>query len=109
MFVRYILAFSLSLASAPAFAQSKEEACGLQGDVVGAIQQARLDRVQRSAVVPTLVAANPEWEKMSAAMPQMVEWVYSLRRRDLRKAELGKAAEAQCLENWDQIQRLNNN
>lgn len=109
MFVRFAVAVAVMLGAAPINAQSKQEACGLQGQVVGAIQKARLDRVRRDDVVPTLVAANPDWEKMSEAMPQMVEWVYSLRRRDLRKVELGPAAEAQCLENWDQIQRLNNN
>lgn len=109
MIYRLALAATLALTALPLHAQSKTEACGLQGEVVGAIQQARLDRVRRDAVVPTLVAANPEWEKMSQAMPQMVEWVYSLKRRDLKKVELGKAAEAQCLENWEQLQKLTNN
>ncbi len=109
MIGRFALSCVFALGALPAAAQSKTEACGLQGEVVGAIQQARLDRVRRDAVVPTLVEANPEWQKMSDAMPQMVEWVYSLKRRDLKKVELGKVTEAQCLENWDQIQRLNNN
>ena len=106
---RTALAFILCLGATPSFAQSKDETCALQGDVVGAIQQARLDRVNRDQVVPTLVAANPEWDKMSAAMPQMVEWIYSLKRRDLRGVELGPVAQAQCLENWDQIQALTKN
>lgn len=109
MFGRLILVAALTCSALPALAQSKEDACRQQGDVVGAIQQARLDRVKRGDVVPTLVAANPEWEKMADALPQMVEFVYGLKRRDLRKVELGPVTEAQCLQNWDQLQALTKN
>ena len=109
MLTRIALVAVLSCCAVPVAAQSKDEVCGLQGEVVGAIQQARLDRVKREEVVPTLVGANPGWERMSDAMPQMIEWVYSLKRRDLRNADLGVAAETQCLDNWEQIQALTNN
>ena len=109
MFMRLALVTVLSFCAMPALAQSKTEVCGLQGDVVGAIQQARLDRVKSDEVVPTLVAANPEWNSMAEAMPQMVDWVYSLKRRDLKNVQLGDAAESQCLENWDQLRSLTNN
>lgn len=109
MFTRFLLVAALAFPALPGLAQSKEEACRQQGDLVGAIQQARLDRVRQAEVVPTLVAANPEWEKLSEAMPQMVEFVYGLKRRDLRKVALGPVTEAQCLQNWDQLQALTKN
>ena len=110
MLMRFALAVSMCALAFPATAKSKEEVCALQAEVVSAIQQARLDRVRQDEVVPTLMAANPEWpEAMSDAMPQTVEWVYGIRRRDLRKVELGPVSEAQCLENWEKLQALTNN
>ncbi len=93
----------------PAHAQSKEEACALQAEVVSAIQTARLDRVRQADVVPTLTAANPDWpEAMAQALPPLVDWIYSQKRRDLRDVDLGAQSKTQCEENWDQLQALQN-
>ena len=108
MLSRFAFCLSLCLAAPMASAQSKETSCALQNEVVSAIQQARLDRVSEAKVVPTLMEANPDWPTgLADALPQMVEWVYSLRRRDLKGVNLGDAAEQQCLDNWDQIQASN--
>ena len=109
MLHRIVLTGLVALIAGTSTAQEKETACALQGDVVGAIQQARLDRVKEAEVVPTLMAANPSWEPMAEAMPQMVAWIYGLKRRELRGVELGPVAEAQCLDSWDQIQALTKN
>lgn len=108
--IRVAIALVLAVGAVPAFAQqSKEQTCALQNDVVGAIQQARLDRVRQRNVIPTLMEENPEWPRaLEANLPLLVDWVYSLRRRDLRDNALGEAAEAQCLDQWDQIQSLVN-
>lgn len=110
MLIRFTCAFALLLPIATFAAQSKEEACALQGNVVGAIQQARLDRVKQADVIPTIYEANPEWPSgMKEALPGMIDWVYSMKRRDLRKVDLGPVTQTQCLENWDQLQSLNKN
>jgi hypothetical protein len=91
-------------------AAEKEEACRLQADVVAAVQQARLDRVKQDKVIDTVFEANPDWPAaMRDAMPPTVDWVYSMKRRDLRKVELGPVAETQCLDNWDAVQALTKN
>jgi len=106
--IRFAAAVALAFVAAPSFAQSsKEETCALQNEVVGAIQQARLDRVDQNEVIPTLMAANPDWPQgLEGNMQPLVDWVYSLRRRDVRNNPLGEAAEAQCLDQWDQIQAV---
>lgn len=101
-----VVALGLSVGSAFA-AQSKEEVCSLQGDIVSAIQEARLDRVPQDKVVGKVMAANPEWpQKVEGAMPGLVNWIYEQKRRDLKKADLGDAAQQQCLDNWEQIKTL---
>ena len=108
MLIRTVLILSFLSLAAPVVAQSKEDSCARQAKVVSAIQQARLDRVSKDDVVPKLMAANPDWPAaMEQAMPAIVEWIYSQRRRDLRKVNLGAASQAQCLDNWDAIQSLN--
>ncbi len=110
MLIRF--AAVLNLVAAPLAAQesSKEETCALQASVVGAIQQARLDRVKQDEVVPTLIAANPDWpDAMADAMPALVGWIYGQKRRDLRKVSLAEVSEQQCLDNWDQLQGLAGN
>lgn len=110
MLIRFACAFAILLPTVGLAAQSKEDACALQGDVVGAIQQARLDRVDQAEVIPTIYAANPDWpDAMKEALPGMVDWVYSMKRRKLRKVELGPVTETQCLENWDALQALSKN
>lgn len=90
-------------------AQDKEDACRLQGQVIGAVQQARLDRVRKDKVEATVLEANPSWPSGTAqAVAPVVEYVYGIKRRDLKNVDLAASTEASCLENWDQIQQLKN-
>lgn len=104
-----LLSICLVLPAAGVLAQSKEETCGLQAEVVSAIQKARLDKMRKGTVVETLMKANPDWpEAMAGAMPGLVDFVYDLRMRDLRKTDLGASSRQQCVDNWDQLQALTN-
>ncbi|WP_170348250.1 hypothetical protein [Ruegeria atlantica] len=106
---RPLLAFILL--STPAMAQeTKEESCGYQADVVRAIQQARLDRVKEADVAETIVSSNPPWpSNYNSAIPGLAPWVYELKKRELRKQDLGEILYQQCVDNWDEIQALKNN
>ncbi|MGR3636607.1 MAG: hypothetical protein ACU0BK_11890 [Shimia sp.] len=100
------LALGASLAG-PVMAGEKEDACKLQGDIMGAVQQARLDKVKKDDAAETVLEANPAWpEGLAEAMPQVVDFVYSQKKRDLKKVDLGETAEAQCLDAWDRIQAI---
>ncbi len=102
--------FALVLMTTPVLAaESKEESCGYQADVVRAIQQARLDRVKQADVASTIASSNPTWPaNYSQAIPQLTSWVYDQKRKDLRKKDLGEILYQQCVDNWDQIQALKN-
>ena len=101
-----VVALGLSAGSVFA-AQTKEEVCALQGDIVTAIQEARLDRVPQDKVVGKVMATHPEWpQNVEGAMPGPVNWIYEQKRRDLKKADLGATTQQQCLDNWDQIKTL---
>ncbi|TCL09926.1 hypothetical protein BXY66_1993 [Shimia isoporae] len=108
VFLRGVTALALGVTLVmPASAGEKEDTCKLQGEVMGAVQQARLERVKQGDVVDTVMAANPDWPaSMAAAMPQVVDFVYSQKRKDLKKVDLSQTAEAQCLESWDQIKQM---
>lgn len=100
------LASALTFA-VPAQAADKETECQFQADLIGAVQQARLDRVRKDTLTETLLAANPDWpEGAATAIPTIGEYVYGFKRRELRKIDLGAATQQQCLENWEQIQAL---
>ncbi len=108
--IRTLLAsglLALTLTPAHADEAEKQAACQLQADLVGAVQQARLDRVRKANLTDTLRAAHPDWpEGMVQAIPAIGEYVYSFRRRELRGVDLAASSKQQCLENWDQIQEL---
>ena len=105
MLVRTVLAIALATTALPAVAQDAE--CSFQAGVVGAIQKARLDRISKDRVVPGLLEANPNWpDSMEAALPGLVDWIYSQRMRDLRKTDLAAVSKQQCLDNWEQLQAL---
>ncbi len=90
-----------------AAAETKEESCKYQGQVMAAVQAARMDRVKLEKVEEAILATEPDWpEQYSKAIPQLAQHVYAMKRRDLRNADLGAVFEQQCLENWDQIQAM---
>lgn len=110
--------FVAALVAAPLFATpavaaadlGKEESCKYQGQVMAAVQAARLDRVPEGKVEETIRASNPEWpENFSNAIPQLTQHVYQMKRRDLKNVDLGDVFETQCVQNWDQIQEMKKN
>ena len=102
------IALAAALLAAPAYAsETKEESCKYQGQVMAAVQQARLDRVKQEEVEQVILDSEPEWpEAFSNAIPQLASHVYAMKRRDLKGVDLGAAFEEQCLQNWDQIQAM---
>ncbi|MFK7876568.1 MAG: hypothetical protein AB8B71_12425 [Paracoccaceae bacterium] len=100
------------VAALPAMAASKaeiERQCQFQADVMGAVQQARLDRVPKRDVASTIRAANPDWsDSLDVALTPVVDFVYGIKRRDLRNVNLAGDTKAACVQNWDQLQALTN-
>ena len=106
MLIRLTLAAAL-LATPALAADKKEEACRYEGQVMAAVQQARLDRVAKGKVADHIAASNPSWpENYSAAIPQLVDYVFQLKRRDLKQNDFGAIWEKQCLESWEQRQEM---
>ncbi len=93
---------ALLLCAAPAFAQEdadKVESCGYQADVVAAVQQARLDRVDEREVKAHILAQEPAWpERFNTAIPLVTPWIYEQKRRDLRKNDYSAAWNELCLQ-----------
>lgn len=87
------------LATPLAAAETKEESCQYQADVVAAIQQARLDRVKERDVPQAVADSSPTWpENYNAAIPLITPWVYEQKMRDVRKKDLGAAWLELCLQ-----------
>lgn len=94
---RYALV-ALLAASPLAAAETKQESCQYQADVVAAIQQARLDRVKERDVPAAVAATNPTWpENYNAAIPLIAPWVYQQKMRDVRDQDLSAAWLELCL------------
>jgi len=70
--------------------------------VVGAIQQARLDRIHERKVAETILAADPGWPAgYNNAIVQLTPWVYEQKMRDVRNQDLAAAWAEVCSANWD--------
>ncbi|MCE8538277.1 hypothetical protein KBY27_12530 [Ruegeria pomeroyi] len=94
---RYALV-ALLAASPLAAAETKQESCQYQADVVAAIQQARLDRVKERDVPTAVAATNPTWPaNYNAAIPLIAPWVYQQKMRDVREQDLSAAWLELCL------------
>ena len=77
---------------------SKEADCGFQADVVAAIQAARLDRVQEAKLAEIIAQTNPTWpDEYSNAITILGGPIYQLKRRDLKKVDLGVQWKEACL------------
>ena len=88
-------------------ADEQERVCQLQADMIAAVQTARLDRVRKDNAQSAILEANPDWPDGSAqALPPMIDFIYSQKRRDLRDVDLAGATKASCIENWEQLQKL---
>lgn len=96
--LRIALAATL-LATPLAAAETKEQSCKYQAEVVAAIQKARLDRVKERDVPQAVAEAGPTWpENYNAAIPLITPWVYEQKMRDIRKKDLGAAWMELCLQ-----------
>ena len=94
--------------SGPAFAASrKQRECAEQGALVGTIQQARLAGVRRAQLRDAVAKAQPDLsEAMLDTVPQLGDFVYGLKRGQLKQINLGQVTQQQCLDNWDQVQQM---
>ena len=94
------IALFASLLASPSFAaDTLEQSCAYQAQVVAAIQVARLDRVKERYVPATIAATTPDWpENYNAAIPHMGPWVYEMKRRVVRTADLSAAWSELCLQ-----------
>ena len=91
-------AAALLMTSGPSSAASKKETdCGHQAAVVGAVRQARIERVKEREV-PAHVAALATWpESYNTAIPLVTPWVYEMKMRDVKKQDLAAAWNEMCL------------
>ncbi len=95
--IRIALAAAI-LATPVAAAETKEQSCDYQAQVVAAVQQARLDRVKERDVAKAVAATDPTWpENYNAAIPLIAPWVYEQKMSTVRKENLGQAWLELCL------------
>lgn len=100
-YVVLALAAALALNAGSAAAETAKEAdCGHQAAIVSAIQKARMDRVKERKVSEAVLAGEVTWpERYNAAIPLFTGEIYKLKKRDLRKTDLGAQWKAACLAN----------
>ena len=93
------LALIASLAATPLMAaDTPEQSCAYQADIVAAVQQARKDRVKERDVPGAIAATNPDWpDNYNAAIPLVTPWVYEQKMKVIRKEDLGAAWKELCL------------
>lgn len=106
----FLITFFVIAVASPLHAQSQTERqaqCRFQAELAGAVQQARLDRVQQDNVLNKLKQDNPDWPAaVDQAIPPLVNFVYSIKRRDLRGVDLEAQTYQSCLANYDRIQEM---
>ncbi|MEH6739908.1 MAG: hypothetical protein V7695_15380 [Sulfitobacter sp.] len=97
--IRVLSIAVLGLMAAPAFAETaREKDCAYQGDVVAAVQAARVARVKERKVAAHIVDAAPEWpEKYNAVVPLVTPWVYGMKVSELKETDLAAAWKELCL------------
>lgn len=110
--MRIVALVCATLLSAPVLAQdtdtvARDKTCRLQADVIGAVQTARLERVRKDNAVDTVISANPSWPSdVETAVLPVVDYVYTIKRRDLKRVDLASDTFTQCVENWEQLQQM---
>ncbi len=97
--IRVLSAVVLCLMAVPAFAETaKEKDCSFQGDVVAAIQAARVARVKEKKIAAYIAETSPEWpEKYNAVVPLVTPWVYGMKISELKKTDLSAAWKELCV------------
>ena len=88
----------LFVVSGPALAQAdKETTCVHQASVVGAVRQARIDRVKERDVQGKVVAQATWPESFNTAIPLVTPWIYEMKMRDVKAQDLAAAWKEMCL------------
>lgn len=97
--IRVLSAVLCVAAASPAFAdEAKETDCSYQSDVVGAVQAARVARVNEREVIEHVAGTTPEWpEKYNAVVPLVTPWIYEMKMADIKTADLSAAWKELCL------------
>lgn len=97
--IRILTVMAVMAMGLPAHADAAKEAdCGYQGDVVAAVQAARVARVGERDVIEHVAGTGPEWpEKYNAVVPLVTPWVYSMKMADVRTADLAAAWKELCV------------
>lgn len=89
---------ALLLATPVSAADSKEQSCDYQAQVVAAIQQARLDKVKERNVAEAIAATEPGWpENYNNAIPLLTPWVYEMKMKVIREEDLSAVYREQCI------------
>ncbi len=107
LMLRFVLALSFTCFAVAANAENtKEEVCGFQGEIAGAIQQARLQGVEERDVEKAITANGPSWpENYSKAIPTLTQWVYQTDIALVQDGDMGAFWQSECLRNWEVIQQ----
>ena len=88
-----------SLSTAALAADTKEQSCAYQADIVSAVQAARADGVKEQKVSETILADDHSWpEGYDAAIPIITPWVYEQKRKDLKTKDFAAAWSELCLQ-----------
>ena len=77
---------SFAVLSSPAYADKAEE-CKLQADIVTRATELRIERNSQKKTVEIMTTGEDEAvaEKYIAAVPAIVDWVYTLKRKELKQ------------------------
>ena len=79
-------------------ALSKEQDCRYQAQVAAAVQKARLDGVRRRKVAAAIARSGPDWPaRYNNAIPIFVDAIYGMKKRALRKVDLGAQWMEMCM------------
>lgn len=76
---------SMFVLSSPAFADKKED-CQLQADIVTRATELRLERKSQQKTLEIMTSGEDEAvsEKYIGAVPAIVDWIYTLKRKELK-------------------------
>lgn len=80
-----VACLSIAVLSSPAFADKAEE-CQLQADIVTRATELRIERTSQKKTLEIMTSGEDEAvaEKYIPAVPALVDWVYTLKRKELK-------------------------
>ncbi len=89
--LRFALICAFLLPASASFAEAgKEEGCGYQGQIAGAVRDARLSGVKERRAEKAILSANPGWpDNYNNAIPLVISWVYQMDKATLKDTDLG--------------------